>query len=443
MAVAIPISMRTYADKNKKDVTRGKEIVTVPLSEIFVEPGWNVRVMNDRLRAHIDWLKVSILENGIQEALWGYPVQITEDDGTVVRKMCPLNGHNRYTAAKELEDEGHKGILVPFTYKAKLTEEERKALILSSNSGLPLTELEKAEVVRYLDKKGWSIDKIAANYNPGDENFSTFGATEEDILKKVKAKIKWLISLGSASTSAKELVEAGVVAPTNVVAAIKALGDDPDRGSKVVEATAILAKANDLTTSAGKITGAQVKEVVEQVLELPNPDEVLDAVLEAQHKADETGLPVLEALPQDLKIPQLTEDAGRPRGTAGSNNKDSQSKPTSSKPKSQGASIQAKTAYLYTLMQGLFEGGKLLNVVENSELSKQLKLLPADDYAIFKLANGKVCILPHEFLNSLALPGYEGGNLELNLAVIEEPGSTESQPTNQSDADNLIVVAKH
>lgn len=118
------------------------------------DPGWNARTDTPDLRAHLDTLKASISVNGVLE-----PLTVYQRDG----ELIVTNGHCRLKAVMELIQEGREDILaVPIRVEATAANEaDRMLSMITRNSGLPLTPIEKGEVFRRLQAFGWEVPQIA------------------------------------------------------------------------------------------------------------------------------------------------------------------------------------------------------------------------------------------------------------------------------------------
>lgn len=122
---------------------------------LAIHEGWNVRdITTDRYKEHIEGLATSIDKIGVTD-----PIKGVWDSNE--NKFYITNGHCRY-AALQLLKERH-GVteeirtvpIIPESSTTRLSPEARMLTMLTSNSGLALTPLEKAEVFRRLRDKGW------------------------------------------------------------------------------------------------------------------------------------------------------------------------------------------------------------------------------------------------------------------------------------------------
>lgn len=130
------------------------DVFHIPVHQIHVKDGWNVREMGTEdnqtaLRELVD----SIKEIGVQEPLTGY------FDG---EHVYLTDGHRRLEATLIAIDEG-----APIEYlKVKSegrgsNEADRVASMLVRNSGKPLTPWEQSKVVKRLVNYGWETRRIA------------------------------------------------------------------------------------------------------------------------------------------------------------------------------------------------------------------------------------------------------------------------------------------
>lgn len=178
--------------KRLNDLGVGKGKVDGPKLDpldIQVRPGFQMRDMTTpRVREHIEFLKASIRENGVEK-----PLQVEWSD----RVAYLIDGHCRWTAACELRKEGLE-IWVPVN---QVTGDEATILAtaLRANGGLPPTELEFGESAKKLVAYGWSVEKIAELAPPH--------------LATAKMRKMWTrqaIELQNAPIEVKEQVKKGV-----------------------------------------------------------------------------------------------------------------------------------------------------------------------------------------------------------------------------------------
>lgn len=131
------------------------DVFHIPVDNIHIKEGWNVREMHtDDNKAALRELVDSIKEIGVQEPLTGY------FDG---ERVYLTDGHRRFEATRIAIAEG-----APIEYlKVKSegrgsNEADRVASMLVRNSGKPLTPWEQSKVVKRLVNYGWETKKIAS-----------------------------------------------------------------------------------------------------------------------------------------------------------------------------------------------------------------------------------------------------------------------------------------
>jgi len=178
------------------------------------------------VKEHIERMAKCIQENGV---LGIDPVTVTQVDGEVFL----LRGHCRRRAfllAKEWGVE-FKGIRAYVDQNS--TEQDRILDLISSNSGLPLSQLEKATVVERLVKFGW---------------------TTGDIAKKLgvsQAAVNNLMILLNAPEEIKEMVKEGLVSSTLATETIQERG--PEEAKKDIAKAAEGGKRVTAKTLPSKI----------------------------------------------------------------------------------------------------------------------------------------------------------------------------------------------
>lgn len=224
-----------------------RDLYTMPFDAIEMIPGWNVRtelegvetiedaekIQDSELREHILWLVQNIGEVGIKEPVKGYYDKVT-------KTAKATNGHCRLTAVRILRNSfGKNDILIPFLPEERGSNEgDRIASMLISNSGLPLTALQKAKVIRKLANYGWDNAQIGRTCKP----------------PLTAPQVENLLELSSATPTTEELIKSGLIKPTTAIGEIKAVGADA--------AEVVLQKTIELAEETGsKPTGELAKEV--------------------------------------------------------------------------------------------------------------------------------------------------------------------------------------
>jgi len=213
----------------------------VPIDSIKVIEEFNVRTHNDEYAEHIKSLATSIYENGFwrDKPLSGF---IAKEGGEDV--IYVVDGHSRLTAAKMANDLGAEITHLPMVTKPAGTNAEDLIVgLVVSNSGKPLTPLEKAAVCK----------KLAHNYSMEAAeigrrlNFSTNYVVE-------------LLKLVSAPKKIRNLVESGQISAANAVAAVEKHGSN---ASNFIQEKLDVAKAAGKT----KVTKAVLAPKKNKVLE--------------------------------------------------------------------------------------------------------------------------------------------------------------------------------
>lgn len=175
-----------YKDQNGTETTVRKTFL-VPLSEIYVEPGYNVRDID---QAHVEEFRDAFIAGEFVPPL---EVQVTEQGVKVI------DGHHRFYGAKLATESGTE---IPRLECKDFvgTEADRIAFMVTSSQGKALAPLERAAAYLRLSNQGWEVAEIA---------------------KKVKrsiADVDHHLQLLECGDSLIEMVRAGEVAPTTAVA---------------------------------------------------------------------------------------------------------------------------------------------------------------------------------------------------------------------------------
>lgn len=222
----------------------------VPIDSIKVIEDFNVRTENQEYREHVQSIAISIRENGFwrDKPLSGF---IAKEGGEDV--IYVVDGHSRLTAAKMANDLGAEITHLPMVTKPAGTNAEDLIVgLVISNSGKPLTPLEKAAVCKKLTQSyGMEAAEIGRRLN-----FSTNYVVE-------------LLKLVSAPKKIRNMVESGQISAANAVAAVEKHGSN---AASFIEEKLTVAKA------AGKT------KVTKAVL-APKKNKVLEAGLDYIEKA--------------------------------------------------------------------------------------------------------------------------------------------------------------
>jgi len=135
-------------EKNGTDTTVRKTFL-VPLSELYVEPGYNVRDIDQQ---HVEEFRDAFIAGEFVPPL---AVQVTGD------RVKIIDGHHRYHGALMATKAGHE---IPRLECKDFTgtEADRIAFMVTSSQGKPLTALERAAAYQRLSNQGWSVSEIAS-----------------------------------------------------------------------------------------------------------------------------------------------------------------------------------------------------------------------------------------------------------------------------------------
>lgn len=175
-----------YKDQNGTETTVRKTFL-VPLSEIYVEPGYNVRDID---QAHVEEFRDAFIAGEFVPPL---AVQVTEQGVKVI------DGHHRYYGAKLATESGTE---IPRLECKDFvgTEADRIAFMVTSSQGKALAPLERAAAYLRLSNQGWEASEIAKK------------------VKRSVADVDHHLQLLECGDSLIEMVRAGEVAPTTAVA---------------------------------------------------------------------------------------------------------------------------------------------------------------------------------------------------------------------------------
>ncbi|WP_312387227.1 ParB/RepB/Spo0J family partition protein [Atlantibacter hermannii] len=173
-------------EKNGSDTTTRKTFL-VPLAELYVEPGFNVREIDQE---HVIEFRDAFIAGELIPPL---AVQVTEQGVRIV------DGHHRYYGALAAQQSGTE--IPRLECKDFIgTEADRIAFMVTSSQGKPLTALERAAAYQRLINQGWEPAEIA---------------------KKVKRSLSDVdhhLQLLTCGDGLIEMVRAGEVSPTTAVA---------------------------------------------------------------------------------------------------------------------------------------------------------------------------------------------------------------------------------
>ena len=175
-----------HKDKNGTGTVVNKTY-TVPLSELYVEPGLNIREIN---QDHVAEFRDAFIAG---ESVPPLDVQVTEKGVKVI------DGHHRYYGAIEATKAGAD--IIRLECKDFVgNEADRIAFMVTRNQGKPLTALERAAAYQRLRNQGWEPDEIAKK------------------VKRSLSDVDYHLHLLTCGEELISMVRAGEVSPTTAVA---------------------------------------------------------------------------------------------------------------------------------------------------------------------------------------------------------------------------------
>jgi len=193
-----------------------RDLWLVPRSRIRIIEGFNVRVDNDALKAHIRWLADSIKEHGFkfEHPLAGYVAR--DGDESVIYLFdghCRIKGFDLARSEKEdLAD------ALPIVVGSQTRDiEELTVSLWNSNGGKPLEPLEKAAVCKRLSHYGWDevsiASKLSISKNYVTELLTLIGSPKAIRLMVAEGKVSAAVATNAIRThgdKAQEVLEKGL-----------------------------------------------------------------------------------------------------------------------------------------------------------------------------------------------------------------------------------------
>ncbi|GAB50256.1 ParB/RepB/Spo0J family partition protein [Atlantibacter hermannii] len=233
-------------DKNGTETTVKKTFL-VPLAEIYVEPGFNVREIDQE---HVEEFRDAFIAGEYVPPL---AVQVTEKGVKII------DGHHRYYGALAAQQAGTE--IPRLECKDFIgTDADRIAFMVTSSQGKPLTPLERAAAYQRLINQGWEPAEIAKK------------------VKRSVADVDHHLQLLACGDELIDMVRSGEVAATTAVALSREHG--PQASSVAVEqmSKAKAAGKKKLTRSAAlpQFNAAKAREFIQIIADfdiaLPLPE---------------------------------------------------------------------------------------------------------------------------------------------------------------------------
>jgi ParB family transcriptional regulator, chromosome partitioning protein len=225
-----------------KDITiKKKDMILVDPRIITELPEYNSRNMESpETQAHIRKMANAMKESGVANFP---PVTVSQKDGVTYLYA----GYCRRRAAMLAISEGAP-IVGIWAVANTQSDQERILDLLTSNDGLPLTMLEKAEVVKRLLKFEWTVSMIAQK----------MGVTPKAISD--------ILALGEAPEEVKELVQGGKVSAT---LALEVTKENPEAAATTLKGAVQVAENQGKTKATRKHIQSPAESRIKTVYEQP------------------------------------------------------------------------------------------------------------------------------------------------------------------------------
>lgn len=276
-------------DESKTDIVPRKTWFA-GLKELYVEPGYNVRDID---QAHVEEFRDAFM---MGEEVPALVVQVTEQGLKII------DGHHRYYGALLATEAGHEVARLECK-DAKGSEADRIALMVTSSQGRALLPLERAGAYQRLMNQGW---------------------TEAEIAKKVKrsvADVEHHLQLLEVGDTLIGMVRSGEVAATTAVSLSREYGTKAGAVAEEKMAKAKAAGKKKLTKAAAipQFNAAKARRLVELMAAFEfsddgytAPDEIyLEAMGILNEYREKHGVPAqasAEGETLETKLPLTKED---------------------------------------------------------------------------------------------------------------------------------------
>lgn len=201
-----------------QDNSNGRaDLYKIDPRNIVIREGWNIRHETQEFLSGIETLAASIASEGVKQPLTVY----LEKSADGVEIVYLVDGHRRLRATMMAIDSGAPIVSVPCIAEVRNANEGEKLLSMyTRNTGVPLTQLELAELFRRLEAFGWKQSVIATR-----TGFSA-GAVSQ------------ILKINSLAPKMRQLVEDGSIAASTAVQVTR-----EHKGDAVAVVTDALAKA--------------------------------------------------------------------------------------------------------------------------------------------------------------------------------------------------------
>jgi len=231
------LSLYKAKEKNGTETTV-KKTFQVPLAELYVEPGYNVREIDQE---HVAEFRDAFIAGEFVPPL---AVQVTEQGIKII------DGHHRYYGAKMASEAGHE---IPRLECKDFSgsEADRIAFMVTSSQGKALSPLERAAAYQRLLNQGWTPAEIAKK------------------VKRSTADVDQHLQLLECGDGLIAMVKAGEVAPTTAVALSREHGPKAEAVAQVQMEKAKAAGKTKLTRSAAipQFSAAKARRLAELLVD--------------------------------------------------------------------------------------------------------------------------------------------------------------------------------
>lgn len=244
------------------------DAVQILFDSIHIEPGFNLRLVDDALEESIEALTLHILSGGKIPPL---EVRIRDAGGVWI-----VDGHRRYAAIGRALARGadlrnpKDGLVRIHVIIFEGNDADRTARIITSAAGKPLTPMEIAEGYKRLRAFGWTPAHIGTKV----------GKTAEHVLQ--------LLALGDANSDVRQMVSTGKVSATLAAKTARKHGE---------QAGAVLGQQLEAAAAQGKtrVTPSTVAGPKPSTTELRKETERLNFLIEQLALVRSGGRPDLTA----------------------------------------------------------------------------------------------------------------------------------------------------
>lgn len=198
--------------KAGKTDAKPRKVFFVPLSELYVEDGYNIRDVD---QAHVEEFRDAYLAGEYVPPL---TVEVTQQGIKVI------DGHHRFAGAKLAAATGLE-LRLEVNDITGTSEADKIALMVTSSQGKPLEPLERAKAYARLKQQGWTNDEIAKK------------------VKRSPSDVANMLALAECPDGLKEMVRGGQMSYVTATELTRQHGTD---------AEAVAATALEEAKAAGK-----------------------------------------------------------------------------------------------------------------------------------------------------------------------------------------------